>query len=224
MLVAPWQIWYLAVTLSVAPGACWPMSETTFFKTVFTPDYREMIAVSQASRRYHFTYGQRAIWLLLLAIYAAIIFSVFYFDQIIISMADQLVGPTLAPWSPIVVAAGIGGFYTWFVCYHLASRLSGRWMEQRSPSQPVSLNADADYISWYSEDIGLWLKWAAIERIYITPIAIAFLVGGMSHYVPLRSFPDDETKRRFIRNALDRMPERARRKSQEDAAIRAAIA
>ena len=200
------------------------MSETTFFKTVFTPDYREMIAVAQASRRYHFTRGQRSIWTLLLLIYAATIFSIFYFDQILIEASEPHIGPIFSPWMPILTAAVVGIFYVWYVCYFLAARLSGRWLQQRSPPRQVSLNADAEYISWYSEDSGLWLKWAAIERIYVTPIAVAFLVGGVSHYVPKRSFPDEETQRRFVRDALERIPETARHLSKEDPTVRAAIA
>jgi hypothetical protein len=200
------------------------MSETTFFKTVFTPDYREMIAVAQASRRYHFTWGQRSIWMLLLTIYALMIFCVFYFDNVLIRLAAPWVAPQLALWTPILAAAAIGGFYIWFVCYYLATKLSGRWMQQRSPARPVSLNADDDYISWYSEDSGLWLKWSAIERIYVTPVAIAFLVGGISHYVPKRSFPDAKARKQFLRTALDRIPAAASRRSRADGAVRAAIA
>ena len=182
------------------------MSETTFFKTIFTPDYREMIAVAQASRRYHFTWGQRSIWAVLILIYAAMIFAIFHYDRIIIGLVEPWVGQILSPWAPIMAAIALGAFYTWFVCYFLACRLSGRWLEKRCPSRPVSLNADAEYISWYSEESGLWLKWSAIERIYVTPIAVAFLVGGMSHYVPRRSFASDRELRDFLRGRVEADP------------------
>jgi hypothetical protein len=199
------------------------MSETTFFKTVFTPDYHEMITVAQASRRYHFTLAQRSVWLFLVLIYGAVLFAVFYFDRAIIDAARPHVAPVIAPWMPIVVAAVIGGLYTWLMSAWLAPRLSGRWIERRSPSRPVSLSADADYISWYSEDRGVWLKWSAIERVYVTQNSIAFLVGGVSHYVPKRSFTDAETRRRFLREAVERLTTAAQRRSRQDRAIRAVM-
>ncbi len=200
------------------------MSESTFFKTIFIPDYSEMIAVAQASGRYHFTWAQRSIWAGLILIYAAMIFAIFRYDRVFIDWAEPVLGPVLSPWMPIIAAIALGAFYTWFVCYFLACRLSGRWLEKRSPSRPVSLSADADYISWYSDESGLWLKWTAIERIYVTPIAIAFLVGGMSHYVPIRSFANAREMRDFLRDALQRIPDAARRRSKEDLAVREAIA
>lgn len=198
------------------------MNDAPYFETTFTPDYGEMFAVSVASRRYQFTAGQRHVWWVPMLLYFSAIYAILFWGDLIGDALYPVTGAFIAAWSPLGLVIGLGILCIWLVCYKLNLALSARWIAQRKPPQPTRFSTDHDALRWESEDSGMWVKWSAIERLFVTPCAVCFLHGGVTLYIPRRVFSDPAAQTAFLDRALPRLSESARAISEADPKVRVA--
>jgi hypothetical protein len=189
----------------------------------FTPDYGEMFAVARASQRYHYTGPQRTVaWLLVLGFAVAAFGMLLLGDRLAVTLSSFL-GKGRAGFAPLVLMIAVGVVWTWAVCNRFLPALSARWMAQRKPPTPVTVHVSDAELRWTGVDSGMWIKWDAIERMFITPDAVCFLVGGLTHYVPRRVFADAAAVGDFVRAALQQLPVAARSFSAVDASVRSLV-
>ncbi len=194
-----------------------------FFAVGYTPDYNEMFAVQRASRRYHFTSGQRSsLWLLFLP-YAALIAGTVYFDTAISAALRPYVGRTVAHWVPLGLFVVSLAIYVWLLYSRIMPRTSARWLEARKPLLPTDFRADDSGLHWQSSEYRSWIKWTAIERVFVTPGAVCFLYGGASLYLPRRLFKDEAQIKIFVERVLASLSPAARELSVSDAAVRSLL-
>lgn len=179
------------------------------FRAAYMPDYNEVFAVSRMSTSRHFSRSQRFVaWGAILG-YLLFVFGMIRADEWIDRTLDDLVGPPLAGILPMAFAIAFGIFWVWLVGYRVLPRLSARWLTQRKGLEVLTFVADVDALRFTSASGGSWHKWSAVERMFVTPPAVCFLVGGMTLFVPRRAFADTAAFERFVRACLPRLTQAA---------------
>src|SRR5262245_19914461 len=115
------------------------MSDTSYFSTTYTPDYRELFAVQLAARRYHFTAGQRYIAWLVFFRYLVAVLVIVLGHELIANALAPIVGRSVATWSPLGIIIVVAILAVWLICYRVMPALSARWLAQRKPLKPVTV-------------------------------------------------------------------------------------
>lgn len=198
------------------------MSDASFFKTTYTPDYGDLFAVSMASRRYHYSSRQRwIVWLPFLGYFGFLLAMLAWGDDWVTLAALAVLPPVAARWAPLALVVAVGLLFVWFYSYRLIPALSARWITRRKPLEPTSFSADRETLRWEAAESGTWIKWAGIERMFVTHAAVCFLHGGVTLHLPRRLFVDGQALAAFVEQCLVCLPEKARHLSEADASVQA---
>jgi hypothetical protein len=195
-----------------------------FFERNYTADYNDIFAVQRASRLYHYSARQRFIALLVMVPYMALVAWLAVYSDDWVNALARVVGSGVAWLIPLVGLIIVYFVFVRVVCYWAIPKLSARWMEQRRPASAQAFTADDTGMRWDSPQNGLWLKWPGVERIFLTPMALCFLSGGMTYYIPRRAFSGPAEMKSFLAAALQKVPAEARAKSEADATVKAILA
>jgi hypothetical protein len=194
-----------------------------FFQSSYKSDYEELFVVARSASKQHYTLKQRLVFWPIILLFVGLVALMAHFSWEITEFAAPWLGDTFAIWLPPVMALVTGGLYIWLMCSKLLFKLSAKWTEERRPAPQILFSANTERLNWESDETATWVKWHAIEQVYVTPIAIAFVVGAMSHFVPRRAFSNSEDQRKFLHDCLQRLSEPAKTKSELDRSVKAAL-
>jgi hypothetical protein len=193
-----------------------------FFQTSYKSDYHDLFAVMRSASKKHYTLKQRFVFLPIILLFLGAVALLAHYNWAISEFAAPWLGEILAAWLPVVMALATGALYIWLMC-KLPFKLSAEWTEERRPAPQILFSANAEKLSWESDEAATWVKWHAIEQVYVTPIAIAFVVGPMSHFIPRRAFSNSDEQRKFLHDCLQRLSESAKTKSEQDRSVKVVL-
>ncbi len=185
----------------------------------FLPHYLETFSVQRASMRYHFSRAQRLWPWVSFAFYVIGVIVLAYFAHEIAVASEPLLG-AFADFAPLVAMVIVAVAWIYGYCYVIAPRLAARWLRQRAAPSEAVFAMGAHGVTWSGDYSQIRVDWPAIERIYLTPIAVCFLVGPMTYYVPKRAIGGHDAQKALIEAALANLSATARALSEADPQVR----
>lgn len=200
------------------------MPDGDLFRSAFVPDYGEMLQVQKSARRYHFTAGQRYVWLLLYAAYMLVIAVAAFYSEQIANAALPFAGETLSGWVPLALIIAFAVVFYWLIGVKLSRYLSSKWLTARKAPAEMTVSADASGLTWKNNEMSSWIAWPAIERMFLTDAAVCFIYGANTLYIPRRLFRDQPECKSFVARALEHLNPQAKAASEQDAFVRKELA
>ena len=183
------------------------------FRATYLPDYADLFQIQKIARRQHFTSGQRLIWKLFYLVYfLTIAVLAFWGTDMAHALAPQI-GSDLAEAAPIVLMIVIGLLFYWLICIKLNHKLSAKWLKERKPPLPLTFFADDEGIKLQTEESQSFVKWRALERLFVTRDAVCFLYGASTIYVPKRAFANLDEVETFLQAAWRHLSPEAQKQS-----------
>lgn len=190
-----------------------------FFRVSYMPDYSELFHVQKAARRYHYTSHQRRIWTLFFLVFAAAIAALGFCGNAIAKFVLAYAPREIATVFPVVLMVLIGLLFYWLICIKLNFKLSAKWLSERKAPLELTVSSDGDGLRLITAEAETFVRWHALERLFLTDKAVCFLYGAMTLYLPLRAFKSGAEAADFVNNALAHLSPQARQLSESDPSL-----
>lgn len=191
-------------------------AEGEFFRARYMPEYGELFQVQKAARRYHFTSPQRSIWMLFFLAFVGAIAALVFWGNEIADLASAYATPEVATAIPIVLMLLAGLLFYWLICVKANYWLSAKWLKERKAPLELTVSTDASGLRLVTAETETFVRWHALERLFVTDTAICFLYGATTLYLPLRAFANVTQAVDFVRSALGHLSPEARKLSESD--------
>lgn len=197
------------------------MSQTTYPKLDFTyqVDFNDLFSASAllTSRRYPAGHRLRLNLIIVVTMVLGGIFSA------TAGVVAHMLMPAVPGWTATVALLVLIWLFYAKVLVPWITRQSAKMINAAYHTGQMHFSSDAEGLRWQDADIDFLLRWNGIEAIFRTPTALAFMSGVIALVLPLSAFPDQETLRRFLEQALEKMPPQAAELSRKDPSLQALL-
>jgi hypothetical protein len=197
------------------------LSQTAYPKLDFTyqVDFNDLFSASAllASRRYPAGHRLR---LNLIIVGVMVLGGIFSATA---GVVVQMLMPAVPGWAATVALLVLIWLFYAKMLVPWITRQSARMINAAYHAGQMHFSSDAEGLRWQDVNIDFLLRWNGIEAIFRTPTTLAFMSGVIALVLPLSAFPDQETLRRFLEQALERMPPQAAELSRKDPSLQALL-
>lgn len=131
--------------------------------------------------------------------------------------------PAVPGWTATVALLVLIWLFYAKVLVPWITRQSAKMINAAYHTGQMHFSSDAEGLRWQDADIDFLLRWNGIEAIFRTPTALAFMSGVIALVLPLSAFPDHKTLKRFLEQALEKMPPQAAELSRKDPSLQALL-
>lgn len=187
----------------------------------YVPEFADTFAVQRAALRYHFTARQRYFAWIPFGLFAGTLALIIYVAPDIERALRPSVGRDISFFGPIALMVLAAFAFVFGYTRLLAPRLAARWIKKRSAPPRSTFRADETGLSWSTELTHTTIQWPAVERVFVTPRGICFLVGTLTWFVPTRVVASAAAQRALVRFALLHLNPEARGLSLSDPKVAA---
>lgn len=175
----------------------------------FIPRTLDLYGVSAAAGRLRYPARER--WLMLGVNFGSIALIAFFATGGGLLAARAVPGLPQAAATLILFAIGVIAVLR--IVQPWARRRSAAMIETLRPGLSTTFTMDDEGLRWATADIEIRLRWGGVDGLFAIPSGFGFLTGAIALYVPQSAFAEPSEARRFVAEALERMPEVARERS-----------